>query len=136
MVGAVATDPVLLAALGIAAGALVGALLPVSEAEEQALGGLAARTRNTAKALAEQGLEHGKHIAETVVEESKESAQAHGLAGARTPGQLVDAALSGDLVHDAKAVAHDVLEAGQAAVRKEAETVASGQPVPKATQGG
>lgn len=130
LVDAVTDDPVLLAALGIAAGALVGALLPVSDKEEEALGAAAARTRETAKALAREGLERGRHIAEAVVEQGKQSAQAHGLAGGRTPGQLVDAALSGELAHDAKAVAHDVLEAGQQAVRQEAETVAAPQPSP------
>jgi hypothetical protein len=126
LVDKVADDPILLAAVGIAAGALAGALLPVSDKEEEALGAAAAKTRETANALAKEGLEHGKHIAQTIVDKGRESVQAHGLAGGKTPGQLVDAALSGDLAHEAKAVAEEVLRAGEDAVRQ--ETAALSQP--------
>lgn len=114
-----AESPVLLGALGLAAGALLGALLPVSEQEEAALGGIAGQARDTAASLAKEGLERGKTVAQAVADKGRASADAHGLAGGKSAGELLDAALSGDLAGNAKAVVHDVLQTGEEAVRKE-----------------
>ncbi len=48
--------------------------------------------------------------------------QAHGLADSKSPGSLVDAALSGNLSGNVKQVAEELLDAGEAAVRKELNT--------------
>ena len=58
----------------------------------------------------------------------RESAGGHGLTGSRTPGQLVDAALSGELAGGAKEVVQDVLHTGDEAVRREASAPADTQP--------
>ena len=119
LTSAIAESPVLLGALGLAAGALLGALLPVSEQEEAALGGIAGQTRDAATNLAQQGIESGKTVAQAVMDRGRASADAHGLAGGKTAGQFVDAALSGELAGNAKAVLQDVLQTGDEAVRKE-----------------
>lgn len=58
----------------------------------------------------------------------RDSAQAHGLTGDRSAGELVDAALSGSLAGDAKAVVQDVLQTGNEAVRKAVAPEQSGKP--------
>ena len=127
MMAALAESPVLLGALGLAAGALLGALVPRSDQEEEALGGFARQVRDTATSLASQGLEAGQHVAQAVADKARESAQEHGLAGGKTPGQLVDAALSGTLAGSASEVAKDVLRAGEEVVRKEVAQTGGGQ---------
>ncbi len=121
----IAENPVMLGALGLAAGALLGALLPVSEQEEAALGGIAGQARDAATSLAQQGLASGKAVAETVMEKGRASVDAHGLTEGKTAGQFVDAALSGELAGNAKAVVQEVLQTGDEAIRKE---VASSSP--------
>ena len=131
LAAAITENPVLLGALGLAAGALLGALLPVSEQEEVALGGIAGQARDAATSLAQQGLESGKAVAQAVADKGRASADAHGLAGGKSAGQFVDAALSGELAGSAKAVIQDVLQTGEEAVRKEVTPAeqAVGRPV-------
>ena len=119
LASALTESPVLLGALGLAAGALLGALLPVSEQEEAALGGIAGQARDAATSLAQQGLESGKSVAQAVMDKGRASADAHGLAGDKSAGQLVDAALSGELAGNAKTVIQEVLQTGEEAVRNE-----------------
>ncbi len=121
-------SPVLLGALGLAAGALLGALLPQSDQEEAALGGIAGQARDTAASLAREGLERGKHVAQAVMDKGRESAGAHGLTGGKSAGQLIDAALSGDLAGNAKTVIQDVLRTGDEAIRKEVTPPANPAP--------
>ena len=122
LVTTIAENPVMLGAIGLAAGALLGALLPVSEQEEAALGGIAGQARDATTSLAQQGLASGKAVAQTVMEKGRASVDAHGLAGGKTAGQFVDAALSGELAGNAKAVLQEVLQTGDEAVRKEVES--------------
>ena len=119
LVATIAENPVMLGALGLAAGALLGALLPVSEQEEAALGGIAGQARDAATSLAQQGLASGKAVGEAVMEKGRASVDAHGIAGGKSAGQLVDAALSGELAGNAKAVVQEMLQTGDEAVRKE-----------------
>ena len=133
MIAALAESPVLLGALGLAAGALLGALVPQSDQEEAALGGIAKQARDTATNLANQGLEGGKHVAQAVADKARESATGHGLTDGKTPGEFVDAALSGELAGNASEVLKDMLRMGDEAVRKEvsqaSSTTANGNPV-------
>ncbi len=126
LASALTESPVLLGALGLAAGALLGALLPVSEQEEAALGGIAGQARDAATNLAQQGVESGKSVAQALVEKGRSSADAHGLTGDKSAGQLVDAALSGELAGSAKTVLREVLQTGDEAIRK--EVASSNQP--------
>ena len=131
LIAAITESPVLLGALGLAAGALLGALLPQSEQEENALGRIAGQARDAATSLAQQGLEQGKTVAQAVMDKGRASAGAHGLMGGKSAGQLVDAALSGDLAGNSKAVVQDVLKTGDEAVRGAVKSVgAEPEPAP------
>ena len=112
-------SPIMLGALGLAAGALLGALLPQSEQEEAALGGVAGQARDMARDLGQQAADGGGHVAQAVLDKGQASAEEHGLTGNRSPGDLVDAAMSGSLAEDVRQVAGDVLHSGDAAIRKE-----------------
>ena len=113
-------SPVLLGALGLAAGALLGSLLPQSDTEEDLLGGVAGQARDTVRSLAGTAMERGGNVAQAVMETGQDSARQHGLMEAKSPGMIVDSALGGDLASNAKQVAQDVLRAADQAVHKEA----------------
>ena len=131
LAAAVSASPVLLGALGLAVGALLGALLPQSEQEEAALGGVATQAREAARLLAQQAADRGGHVAQAVIDKGRDSAQSHGLTDGKSPGDLLDAAMSGSLAKDAKQVAEDVLHAGDDAVRKEALGEGQQAPAPR-----
>jgi hypothetical protein len=112
---------VLLGALGLAAGALLGALIPQSDEEEAALGGIAGQARDAARTLAQEAANRGGSVAQAVLKAGQDSVAQHGLASTegKSVGGIVDAVLSGDVAANAKQVAQDVLRAGDEAVRKE-----------------
>lgn len=122
LIAALTESPVLLGALGLAAGALLGALVPQSEREEAALGELAGQARASVSGLAQTAVDGGTHVAQAVLDKGRDSLQAHELADNKTPGRILDAALSGNLSGGAKQVAEEVLEAGEVAIRKEIDT--------------
>ena len=124
LMAAIAESPVLLGALGLAAGAILGALVPQTEQEEAALGGIAAQARDTATSFANQAIESGKHVAQSVLESGRSSIQTQEL-GSKSPGELVDAALSGDLARSAGTAIQEVLKTGDEAVRKEIDPLTS-----------
>jgi hypothetical protein len=124
-------NPILLGALGLAAGALLGALVPQSREEEDALGGIAGQVRDTARGAAQDAIDRGSRVAHAVVDTGQQSASEHGLAGGTSVGSLVDAALSGELAGNARQVAQDVLRTGHEAVRKEG--LGEGQGSPKSS---
>ena len=131
LVAMLADNPALLGAIGLAAGALLGALLPQSSQEEAALGDIAGQARDTARSLAQGAVDQGGHVVQAVLDKGRDSAEAHGLTGGKSPGDLVDAALSGGLASDAKQVATDVLQAGEAVIRKETLGEGEGNPASK-----
>ena len=133
LIAALADSPVLLGALGLAAGALLGALVPQSDQEEAALGGIAGQTRETARGLAQEAVDRGGRVAQTVLDAGRSSVSEHGLTSGKSAGGMVDTALSGDLAGNAKQVAQDVLRAGDEAVRKEG--LGQGQGGPKPSSG-
>ncbi len=119
LIAAISESPVLLGALGLAAGALLGALLPHSDQEEAALGGIAGQARDAVRTLTSETMERGGRVVQAVTASARDGVQGQGLTGGKSPGQLVDAALSGDLAGSVKAVASDVLRTGDEAIRKE-----------------
>ena len=120
LLSTVTESPVLMGALSLAAGALLGALLPQLEQEEATLGKLAGQARDTAKSLAQDAVDRSGTIAQAVLDKGGDSAEAHGLTGSKGPGELLDAAMSGNLAKDVKQVAEDFIHSGNEAVRKEA----------------
>ncbi len=119
MIVSLIESPVLLGALGLAAGALLGTLLPQSDQEEAALGKIAGQARDTARGLAQDMVDRGGNVTQAVLDAGRDSAKAQGLTEGKTPGNILDAALTGDLASSAKQVAQDVLRTGDEAIRKE-----------------
>lgn len=119
MIMSLIESPVLLGALGLAAGALLGTLLPQSDQEEAALGEIAGKARDTARDLAQDVVDRGSHVTQAVLDAGRDSVKAQGLADGKTAGSILDAALTGELASSAKQVVQDVLQTGDEAIRKE-----------------
>jgi hypothetical protein len=68
-------QPMVLAGLGIALGAVIGALLPTTEIEERYIGPTAESLKEQAKSVAREQWEHGKEMAAEGWDEAKEAAR-------------------------------------------------------------
>jgi hypothetical protein len=68
-------EPLVVAGLGIALGALVGALLPPTELENRTMGETSDRLKREAREAAREQWERGKEIAEDGWDEAKEAAR-------------------------------------------------------------
>lgn len=119
LLSTITDNPVLLGAVGLAAGALLGALVPQSDQEEAALGGMAGQAREAARNMAQEAVDRSGKVAQQALDAAGDSARAHGLTGGKTVGDLADEVRSGDLADNVKQVAQDVLKAGDEAFRKE-----------------
>jgi ElaB/YqjD/DUF883 family membrane-anchored ribosome-binding protein len=115
----IADNPVLLGAIGLAVGALLGALVPQSEQEEAATGEMAGQARKTARNLSQEVMDRGGQVAQQVLDAGRDSARAHGLTADKSIGDVVEELRSGDLAGAAKQVAQDVLKSGDEAFRKD-----------------
>lgn len=69
--------------------------------------------------MAQQALDRGGSVAQAVIDAGRDSADAHGLTTGKSAGDLLNAAVSGDLASHVAQVAKDALNAGEGAVRKE-----------------
>jgi hypothetical protein len=81
-----AEQPLLLGALGIAAGALLGAALPSSEQEDRSFGRLRDDTLDKAKSLGAQGMRRAREKAEEIADQSREALTGNGNGHARSNG--------------------------------------------------
>lgn len=68
-------QPIVLAGIGVALGAVIGALLPSTETEERYLGPTAGALKENAKDMAREQWERGKELAEEGWDEAKEAAR-------------------------------------------------------------
>ncbi|MET4634937.1 hypothetical protein [Kaistia defluvii] len=100
-------EPLLIAALGLTFGAVIGALLPATEFEKEQIGPQADRLRETAKELLEKGRDSAERVASTAFDALKHEADRQGLSsegpsvGERL-GKVVTSAAdaAGDAVRD------------------------------------
>jgi len=111
-------NPILLGAIGLTVGAMLGALVPQSEQEQAALGDLGRHAREGVSDIAQEAVDRGGAVARQVVDAASESAADAGLAG-KTAGHFVDEALKGNLAGSVGEIAKDVLKAGDEAIRKD-----------------
>jgi hypothetical protein len=118
LLSTIGDNPVLLGALGLAVGALLGALVPQSGQEEAALGEVADKTRTAARTLAQGAMDRGGEVAQQALEAGRDSARTLGLTGDKTVGNVIDEALSGDLTGSIKQTAQDVMKAADEALHK------------------
>ncbi len=120
MLASITSNPMALGAMGLAAGALIGLLLPQSEQEEAAFGGVAGQARDAARNMAQSVVDQGSGLARQVMDTARESAAAHGFTTDKSLDQVVGDIKSGDIIENAKQVAQEVLNAGHQAIQKNA----------------
>ena len=119
LLATITDNPMLLGAIGLALGALLGGIVPQADQEQAALGDIAGKARAAARDLAQEAVDRGGKVAQQVLDAGLDSTRAHGLTGDKTVGAFVDETLSGDLVSNVQQVAQDVLKAGDSAFRKD-----------------
>ena len=120
MLASLTGNPLALGAMGLAAGALIGLLLPQSEQEEAAFGGVAGQARDAARNMAQSVVDQGSGLARQVMDTARESAAAHGFTTDKSLDQVVGDIKSGDIIENAKQVAQEVLNAGQQSIQNNA----------------
>jgi ElaB/YqjD/DUF883 family membrane-anchored ribosome-binding protein len=79
-------QPLAVAAIGIAAGALIGAMLPPTRQEDDWLGRGSDQLKQRGRALAEQGLERAEHELEAAGEQSRSSSRTTSMGGSTMGG--------------------------------------------------
>jgi len=75
-------QPLVLAGLGIAVGATIGALIPSTETEDRLMGNTSDRMKNQAREIAGDQYEKAKSVVESGFETARAEAQSQGIAGA------------------------------------------------------
>lgn len=120
-------NPVVIGAAAALVGLVAGALLPMSDQEERALGSLAGRVRTRGRDLAQNVLDRSAQVAGDALGAAKDSAKAQGLSADKPVGQLVSDLTSGDLIGQVKQVAHDAVDAGKSSMQAKAETGDNGE---------
>ena len=110
-------NPVLLGALGLTVGAVLGALVPQSEQEQAALGDVGRHAREGVSDLAQAAVDGGATVARQVIDAGREAVSEQGLAD-KSVGHFVDEALKGNLVDSLRDIATVVVKAGDSAVRE------------------
>jgi ElaB/YqjD/DUF883 family membrane-anchored ribosome-binding protein len=118
LLSSMSDNPMLLGAIGLTVGAMLGALVPRSEQEQAAFGDVGRRAREGVGEIAQEAVNRGAAVARQVVHAARESAAGEGLAG-KTAGHFVDEALEGNLAGSVGEIARDVLKAGDEAIRKD-----------------
>ena len=86
LAGAVADNPILIAALGMTAGALLGSLLPQTEAEAEHLGDAIGDLGSTARDAARDVMERGAEVVTAAANAGMQAARDQGLVGAGGEG--------------------------------------------------
>ena len=76
------SEPLILAALGLAVGTAIGAMLPRTSLEDQQLGSYSDAIRNTAQNLMEKGVEGAEEVAAEAYQTVKDEADRQGVSGA------------------------------------------------------
>lgn len=115
--GGLAGNPVVLGSAAALVGLIAGALIPVSEHEEQALGTIAGRLRANGRDFALDVVNRGAQVAGDAVDAVKDSAQAHGLTADKPIGELVSDLRSGELLGHVKQAAQEVAGVGKESIQ-------------------
>lgn len=104
--GAAQQEPLLIAALGLTVGAVVGAMLPASDLEKEQIGPYSDRLRKGAKEMLDKGMDSAERVASKTYDALKEEADKQGLAPGEGPsvGERV-----GNVVRSAAQSAEDAV---------------------------
>mgnify|MGYP001279900286 CR=1 FL=1 len=115
-------QPLLMGAIGVSVGALLGALLPPTRTEDQLLGGISEKIKDRAYEAADTAISGGVRVADAAMQAGSETADREGLTSdsadetMRRAGSKVAEAATG-----ARHVVEDALTAGREAVERELE---------------
>ena len=111
--------PLLLGALGIAVGAVIGMLVPSSRYERRMAGTARRQLGETARDFAAEARDRAMHVADTVLDTAHDAARREGLT--LPPGGIAAAAREGvaDVTGRARRVVEETAAAGQEAIRRE-----------------
>ncbi|MET0339340.1 MAG: DUF3618 domain-containing protein [Caulobacter sp.] len=90
--GLLEREPLVLAGLGLAVGAALGAALPATALEDKAFGKVRDNALEEGRSFAEAGLDKAKHVAGAVYDEVRDEAQQQGLMGGDDGASVVDKA--------------------------------------------
>ena len=119
-VGYLQEQPLILAAVGVAAGALLAMLFPPTRYEREAVGGLREDVQDRFADLAEGAVDSASRVARSVADAARESAQREGVADFGVGGAVQAAR---DTVHEAatrvRHVVEDTAQAGRQALEQE-----------------
>lgn len=119
MFASVMDSPIILGALGLGIGALLGALVPQTEAEENALGGMAGQARTALRDVAQEVMDRGGTAAQQALQAGRDTVHGHGLAGEKDLGALASEAGSGKLSGGIAEVAKNALKAADDAIHQD-----------------
>lgn len=108
----IAGNPMLLGALGVTAGAVLGALLPHLDAEDALLGDAGRSVNSMAHDAIEGAMRKGEHVVDATTSAVQKAAGEQGL----TPDEAANAGT--DVAHRARTVAEAALEAGTGALKE------------------
>lgn len=125
MMATIGENPVLLGALGLAAGALLGALLPPTEIEREYLGEAAHDARKAIEGVVHDVSERGSDVAQAAMEAGRQTVQDIGKNTSDLGGAAADAAR--DVAGQAQRHAGEMGEATRDAARHVAATATDGQ---------
>lgn len=112
-VSSVTANPLALGAVAAVVGLVAGSLIPTSDEEEHLLGSTAGKLRNAGRDLAQNVIDRGGAIATDALAAVKGSADAHGLTGDTSVGDVIQGLKSGDLPNQVREVARETLQAGK-----------------------
>ena len=111
LVAAIVDNPLVLGAMGLTAGALLGLLVPKSEQEETALGDVASEAKKTVQDL----MGRGGRVAGEMADQLRASSPAHGADTGRSVDNRADDVQSNAAAGHATEVAQDGRQAGEGA---------------------
>jgi hypothetical protein len=97
-------QPLIVAGIGIAVGAAVGALLPGTEFENRTLGGSKEKVKDEAENFALRQLDKADKVAEHVFNEARVAAEREGLTGEAVVGEAVESLERGDIIPSPHAI--------------------------------
>jgi len=120
-------NPIALGAAAALVGLVAGALIPVSDQEERALGSLAGQVRSKGRDLAQDVVNRGAQVAGDALGAAKDSAQAHGLTADKPVGELIGDLRSGELIGHVKQAAQEVADAGKGSLQSQLGSQGGGQ---------
>jgi hypothetical protein len=109
MLSSLTDSPLLLGALAVTAGALIGVMLPESSVEHQYLGETGDNVRGTVRDTAHEVMDRGQAAVQATMDAGMSSAKEAGL----DPGQT-----AADLTAKARQIAETALSAGKDAIKK------------------